>query len=322
MTRRPHDALLKWALEDPAAAAALLRSVLPPALRDAIAWATLRLEPGSYIDRALADRHNDLLFCARLQSGEPRHVFLLIEHQSTGDADLPRRVHAYQARIWDRFRRVHPAAPLPLVVGVLVSHVPGGWTDARSFDELFDPAVLALPGVAALVPRFSLVVLDLAHLSDADLAGRGLAAPQRLALWLLRDARDPARLLAAFDAWIPAFVEAGQGRSGLDTLHVLLEYMFGVVDGVTRDALRAKLHALGASTEEIAMTIAELYQAEGHEKGLAKGRVDTLRRLLVQKFGALDAAAEAQLQAATGEAVDRYLGRLLAADSLAVVLAD
>jgi hypothetical protein len=47
-----------------------------------------------------------------------------------------------------------------------------------------------------------------------------------------------------------------------------------------------------------------------------------LRSLLVLKFGALDATAEARLRAASAEAVDRYLERLLAVGSLAAVLED
>jgi len=330
MTTRPHDALFKWAFEAPADAAALLRELLPAAVRDAIAWKTLSRERGSFVDRMLADRHNDLLFSARLRAGQPRRIFFLLEHQSTGDPTMPQRMLSYQSRIWDRFRKDRPTARLPPVLAVLVSHVPGGWIWARSFEELFDPAVLALPGIAPLVPRASMITLDLAHQSDADLAGRALAVSQKLVLWLLRDARDPARLLASFDGWIPALIELGQDPAGLEKLAVLFEYIFRVVDEVTREFLHAKIRALGASAEELTMTIAEALQAEGHKKGLEKGRaegmekgqLDTLRRLLVLKFGALDAASEAHLQAAPADAVDRYIERLLTADSLAAVLAD
>jgi len=312
MTKRPHDALFKWAFEAPAAAAALLCELLPPDIRDAIAWSSLQAEPGSFVDRALADRHNDLLFSARLRAREPRRIFLLLEHQSTADADLPRRVLSYQDRIWDRFRKEHPAAPLPPVLAVLVSHVPGGWSAPRSLDEQFDPSDLALPGLAALVPRFSMITLDLAHQSNADLAARTLPALQQLALWLLRDARNPSELLANFDAWCPALLEVERGQSGPEKLAVLIEYMFQVVDRVTWDAIHAKLHVLGARTEELAMTAAEYVHAQG--------RLDALRRLLVLKFQTLDAAAEARLQAASAEAIDRYLDRLLTADSLTAVL--
>jgi hypothetical protein len=318
MTKRPHDAFFKWAFEAPADAAALLREIVPAAVRDEIVWSTLDRERGSFVDRTLADRHNDLLFSAELRDCAPRRIFLLLEHQSTADPAMPQRMLSYQSRIWDRFRTDRPTAPLPLVLAVLVSHVRGGWAAPRSFEELFAPAMLALPGVAPLVPRLSMLVLDLAHQSDADLAARALAPSQKLALWLLRDARDPARLLASFDVWSPALSELGRSQSGLDQLAVLLEYIFRVVNGVTRRILYAKIRELGASTEEIAMTIAE----ELHAEGYAKSHLDVLRRLLVLKFQALDPAAEARLQAANTEAVDRYLERLLTADSLAAVFAD
>ena len=314
MMTRPHDALFKWAFESPEDAAALLRELLPIAVREAIAWDTLDRDLGSFIDRTFASRHNDLLFSARLRTGEPGLVFLLLEHQSTADPTMPQRMLSYQSRIWDRFRKEQPRAQLPPVIAVLVSHVPGGWTAARSFEELFDADVMALPGLAALVPRFSMIALDLAAQSDDNLAARPLGAFQKLALWLLRDARDSTRLLASFDAWIPALLEVGQSRSGADDLAMLIEYMLQVVDRVNRDALRAKIHTLGSSSKEFAMTIAEEIYEEG--------RVDTLRSLLVFKFQSLDAASESRLQAAPPEAIDRYLRRLLTADSLAAVFED
>ena len=326
MTKRPHDALFKWVFESPADAATLLRELLPVAIRDAIVWKTLCRERGSFVDRMLADRHNDLLFSAHLRVGQPRRIFLLIEHQSTGDRDMPQRMLSYQSQIWDRFRRDRPAARLPPVLAVLVSNVRGGWTWARSFEELFDPDVLALPGLSPLVPRVSMLTLDLAHQSDADLMARSLAPLQKLALWLLRDARDPARLLTSFDAWLPALLELNRSPTGREKLAVLIEYIVRVVDRVTWDTLHAKIDALGASAKELTVTIAEQLQAkgraEGRAKGRAEGRLDTLRRLLVLKFGALDAAVEARLQAASPRAVVRYLERLLTADSVAAVLAD
>jgi hypothetical protein len=47
-----------------------------------------------------------------------------------------------------------------------------------------------------------------------------------------------------------------------------------------------------------------------------------LRDLLVFKFKRLGAEDEARLQAATPEAIDRYLKRMLTADSLAAVFED
>jgi hypothetical protein len=325
MTSRPHDALFKLAFEAPADVAPLLRELLPPAVRDAIAWETLDHEPGSFIDPVLADHHGDLLFSARPRTGAPTPLYFLLEHQSTDDPVMPLRGLSYQLRIWDRFRKEHPGAPLPTIVTLLVSHVPGGWTAARSLEELFEPVLITIPGMAALVPRFSILALDLAGQSNDALAARSLGAFQKLALWLLRDSRDPARLLGNFDVWAPVILEAGQSR-GRDALAALFSYMFRVVDRVNHDELRAKIRELGARPQGVAVTIAEYLHEEGRkvglEQGLQQGRAATLRSLLVLKFQALSDEHEARLTAAAPEAIDRYLQRLLTADSLAAVFAD
>jgi predicted transposase/invertase (TIGR01784 family) len=334
MTKRAHDALFKSAFEATANAAALLRELVPAAVRAAVVWKTLKGVRGSFIDPRLADRHSDLLFSAQLRTGKPELVYFLLEHQSTSDPSMPLRMLSYQSRIWDRFAKKQRRTRLPPVIAVLVSHVAGGWTDARAFEELFDPDVLALSGLAALVPRFSMIVEDLTQLTNDDLALRPLPAFQKLALWLLRDACDSARLLDSFDTWIPAMLELGRTRAGLDSLEVLITYMFQVIDPMHLDELRAKLRELGSRTQEVAVTIAEHLRREGRKEGIKvgikkgikkgreEGRIATLRSLLVLKFQILGAEDEARLQAATPEAIDRYLQRLLTADSLAAVFED
>ncbi|HEX2688493.1 MAG TPA: Rpn family recombination-promoting nuclease/putative transposase [Kofleriaceae bacterium] len=330
MTPRPHDALFKSAFEAPEDAAALLRELVPPAVRAAVAWETLDGERGSFVDPLLADQHSDLVFSAQLRTGEPALLYFLLEHQSTSDPGMPLRMLSYQNRIWDSFVKEHPRTRLAPIIAVLVSHVPEGWTAARTFEDLFDPDVMALAGLAALVPRFSLIIDDLMQLTDEDLAARSLAAFPKLALWLLRDARDPARLLGSFDAWIPAMLELGRTRSGRDRFAVLITYLFQVLDPVNLEKVRAKLRPLDPRNEELAMTTAEYLHEEGRkqgheegrEKGREEGRIATLRSLLVFKFQNLGAEHEARLQAATPEAIDRYLQRLLTADSLAAVFAD
>lgn len=209
---------------------------------------------------------------------------------------------------------------------MLVSHVLGGWTDPRAFEELFDPDVLAISGVAGLVPRFSMIVEDLTQRFNDDLATRSLGAFQKLTLWLLRDARDPAHLLDSFEFWIPSMLEVVRSRAGVDRFNVLLVYLFQVIAPMHLEVLRAKLRKLGSHTEEVAMTIAEHFHEEGRkqgrEEGRQEGRIATLRSLLVFKFQTLRPDDEARLQAASPEAIDRYFQRLLTAESLAAVFGD
>lgn len=324
MTARPHDALFKSAFEAPASAGALLRELLPRALCDAIAWDTVTGEPGSFVDPALADHHSDLLFSARTRTGDPLLVHLLLEHQSTRDPVMPLRTLTYEARIWGRFHKDRPGEWLPPIIAVVISHVPGGWTAARSFEELFAPSIMTIPGLVALVPRFSLVIADLSELSNEDLKARSLAAFQKLALWLLRDARDPVRLLQNFGTWASTLLEVRRAPAGIDAFSILLTYMFRVVGKANRATLQARIRQMNQYTEETEepeMSIYDEMVEEGRVVGLAQGQVAALRSLLTFKFRlqALDECYEARLKAATPEAIDRYLQRVLVADSLADV---
>ncbi len=68
-TSSPHDSFVKRTFTNLDHAADELRAVLPPALVARIDWSTLRIEPGSFVDEALRDRHTDLLFSMRTLDG-------------------------------------------------------------------------------------------------------------------------------------------------------------------------------------------------------------------------------------------------------------
>ena len=354
MTPRPHDALFKRAFKSPTDAASLLRQLMPLELRDAIVWSSLKIETGSFVDALLADRHNDLLFTARLRTGARDILYLLLEHQSTRDPGMPLRILSYDSRLWDHFRDERPRALLPPITATVVSHVPGGWSVSPDFAVMFKHRVLATIGLAPLVPQFSLIIEDLTRRTNEEIQAWSMGAFQKLALWLLRDARKPSRLLAQFAAWIDEWNEVEQDLLRPDAFGTLIRYVFHVVDPRYRDALRAKLALLGSRAKESAMTIAEQLHEEGRQQGHQEGRqqghqegrqqghqegreegrqegreegrqqalVAAVRQLLIGKFHALEARDEVRLSAATLEALDRYLQRVLSASSPADVFGD
>ncbi|MFO0715104.1 MAG: Rpn family recombination-promoting nuclease/putative transposase [Sandaracinus sp.] len=187
MTHTPHDALFKAVFSLPEHAEAELRAVLPARLARRIDWSTLALAGGSFVDEALKERHSDLLYSVHIE-GRPLLLYLLFEHQSTVDEGMAFRLLRYMVRIWERELGERPTEGLPLVVPIVVSHAPGGWTAPRRFEELF-----ALPHhsheVLSFVPRFRYVVDDLAKTSSGELEARLLSALAELALSLLRDLR-------------------------------------------------------------------------------------------------------------------------------------
>lgn len=310
MTDKPHDALFKAAFERPEHAAGIFRSLLPATVAEAITWETLVRESGSFIDPDLADRQSDLLFSAEVRGGRAL-LYLLLEHQSTNDPDMLLRMLIYSARVLERFRKEHPQKLLPVIVPVVVSHAPSGWTAPRSFHEMFEPDPATIPGLAELVPNFSLLVEDLAHLSNDDIKARALAAFPSLALWALRDARDAGRLLHNLGQWGAAFAEATLTPHGVAALAQLMRYIALVSDDLHLEAFRAKIREQAPEAEQAAMTIAEQMRREGRDEE----RASMLKKLLTLKFGKLTNEHEVVIAEATAEQLQRYVERVLTAES-------
>ena len=320
MTSSPHDALFKATFGHPEHAAGLLRSVVAPELAEAADWTTLALEAGSFVDEGLADRHSDLLYSVEL-AGERAFVYVLLEHQSTVDPDMPVRVLEYMTRIWIRARQDHPARARRPILPVVVSHAPGGWTAATQFHQLFSPEPSRVPGLAKHVPAFELLLVDLAHLTNDQIKTTTMAAFPQLALWLLRDARSGPELLDNLAAWARAFNDAAEQEHGMAALAQLVRYIYLVTDGVQFERFRDMILTQAPRAETAVMTIAEQLREEGHKAGLLEGERRVLRGLLERKFGALNDDHVARLQHLDQAAIGFALDRVLTADSIDAVLA-
>ena len=329
MTTRPHDALFKAVFGVPAYAAELCRAVLPRDVVDLLDLATLEVEPSSFVDRDLADTHGDLLLGVALLAsagrGSAAHalVYVLVEHQSRASGDMPIRLLGYLGAIWRRELRAAPDGPLPLIIPVVVSHAPGGWTAPRSLRDMFGPDASTGP-LADFRPWFRIIVEDLSTLSNDDLVARVPALVPRLTWWMLRDARDPPRLLANVATWA-ADLEAATRRDPA-TLDQLLRYLTIITDRFSLEQVHAKLTQHSPRTAEAAMTAGEeLIQQglqQGLRQGLQQGLAGTLHKLLVQRFGPLTPAQSARLAAASPAQLDRALDRILLAPTADGVFED
>ena len=334
---------------------------MAPALESAdptlIAWETMKCEPTSFVDPELDPYHTDLLFSVGI-AGAPAYIYFLLEHQSTTDHDMPYRVLEYLMRVWDhddaQQRELHPKrtrrSPIPLIVAIVISNVQGGWKGPLSFHDLCEPHPSSLPCLENLVPHFSLLLLDLSEVSNDDLSSWALAAFPKAALFALRDARDPVKLLQDFEHWGALMTEASQAPSGMEAIRQLMRYLALASPNLNMAEFRAKIRKYLPKAETELMTIYEQAhqeglqagrqegrqeglqagrqeglqagRQEGRQAGLLEGQVRTLAKQLVSKFGELPNAYAARLQAASSEDLDRYVERILTADSLASVFGD
>jgi predicted transposase/invertase (TIGR01784 family) len=330
-TATPHDALFKAGFEAPEHAAGLFREVLPAAIVEALDWRTLRRENGSFIDPSLAPRHSDLLFSVQLAAVPDVEVllYLLLEHQSVTHKDMCLRVLGYEVRAWELYRKQH-AGPLPMIIPVVISHDPRGWTAPTRFHAMFHPALSTVPELAKFVPSFEIRVEDLIEIDDEGLRRWQLETLAMLTIRMLRDARDGERLRQSLPEWedlVRQLMRTPEGQRGFEQV---LRYILLVAGEVQFDDFCATLREQVPETEQVTMTMAEQLLARGQAKGEAKGRAEgraegraaALTKLMTLKFGPLSTEHAALIASATEQQLDIYIERILAAPSPEAVFGD
>lgn len=248
---------------------------------------------------------------------------------SEPDPLMPWRVLTYLQRIWAAVLRDEPGRrSLPPIVPVVVHHGAGGWSAPHRLHELIE-GLAELPELARHVPELELLIDDLVAVPDERLRTRPLPAIPPLALWLLRDARDPTVFLADVDAWIDDLRQAIRD-GGVDRVEVLLRYTVRVAGRDSFDRLFQLVNGLAADEGTTMITAAQSYCEEGRERGLEQGRErgleeglrTALHRLLARRFAPLDDATLVALERAPRPTLERWFERALTAASLADVLTD
>jgi len=332
----PHDSLFRNVFSDPASAEAMFRGLLGEAVAAQIDWSSLTLRPGTFVDEDLAKRESDILFSAEL-AGHPALLYLLFEHQSTGDRWMPLRLLRYATRIWDgAVRERPPPKHLPVVIPCVLHHSNRGWREAVHLEELFDadaeapeaPTDAEAPEaptvrVVDYVPRWRVALYDVSHVSNDELRSRFQSAYVRMVLASLRDSRrlprggaDREALAAWLERvrdWLEPLLADAYSR---EATFVVMRYLFQVIDGraVFYETVR---QVMGTESEQKFRSLWD----EAIDEGLAKGRRSTLAKQMQLRFGPLTPATEARLEAADETTLDRWTERILTAASLDELLA-
>ncbi|HYO59117.1 Rpn family recombination-promoting nuclease/putative transposase [Archangium sp.] len=336
----PHDLFARYTFGHPERAAAELSAVLPAHVVSAVDWSSLRREPGSVVDPELRETESDLLFTARLRTGPPLLLYVLLEHQSTVDRWMALRMLRYVVRQVERWRQEHPESELlPIIIPLVMYHGPeGAWTAPRRVEELFD-----LPGQGeqrerwrALVPRFEYLLDDLTAEREEALSARPGPPLARLAWRVLRYGRTGA-LARKLPEWTALFAQVQAGPEGAEHLVVVIRYLLWVGDEAVHAAAGRVLHSVlgGQRAEELMRSYGEeliergLQQglekglARGREEGLTRGRAEDVLRILTARGVQVDEATRQRILTCTDLAtLDRWFDRSLNATILSEVLDD
>ncbi|WP_375773330.1 Rpn family recombination-promoting nuclease/putative transposase [Archangium gephyra] len=328
----PHDLFARYTFGHPERAAAELRAVLPAHVVSEVDWPSLRREPGSVVDPELRETESDLLFTARLRTGQPLLLYVLIEHQSSVDRWMALRMLRYVVRQVERWRQEHPKSTrLPLILPLVMYHGPDGvWTAPRRVEDLFE-----LPDGEeererwrALVPRFEYLLDDLTAEREEALSARPGPPLARLTWLVLRYGRT-GELARKLPDWVALFTQLQAGPEGAEYLGVIIRYLLCTEDKAVHAAARQVLHSLmdEQRAEELMGTWAEEMiergVQKGLEKGLAKGRAEYILRILTARGVHVDEASRQRILSCSDVAtLDRWFDRSLNATALSDVLDD
>lgn len=324
---KAHDALFKDVFSIPEHAAALLASILPEQAAAALGWSTLALEPGSYVDHGLRQRHSDLLFSARDAGGGPVLIYLLVEHQSRQDPWMPQRMLEYLGRISARWRTDHPRpARLPPVLPIVVHHGRGGWRAARSLADLYALEPTFADAFGPHLPALRMVLYDLAVEPADAITSRRLTDLGKLALLCLKLARRSIDLLVDPARWQHLFAGLLARPGGVRALASILEYIVQTTSVPPREVLALVEERLGERGKEAFMSTAakqwvEHGRAEGRVEGRAEGQAELLLVQLRARFGAVDPQVVERVRSAPGADLELWATRILSATSVADLFA-
>jgi predicted transposase/invertase (TIGR01784 family) len=327
----PHDALFKLTFSDPAHAAPLLRTALPPALADRIDWDTLERLPTHFITEELRARQTDLLFRVRLRGsegheGHEARLILLFEHASQSERFYLLRSAEYTLLTLKDYLREHPKSKrLPAVIPVVLHHSKRGWTAAVELHQLMDLSPELKCVLRSYLLNHRIIVDDLSKQTDDATRQRVHDELAQLVLLLFKDLRHTPDVLGRLAELSSLIRQVAHAPSGLAALETVIKYILTVTKADVAAITHLFTTQISPEAGDLIMTTAkQLIQqgrVEGRAEGRAEGRRQTLAKLITLRFGGPDADTLARLQAASEEELDLWIERVLTAESLSELFA-
>jgi hypothetical protein len=314
----PHDAFFRRVFARPKRLAGLLRAVLPPEVAAGLELDALEMASPIRVDEALKGQVSDLVCRVPVQGGGATLVVdFLPEHQSTRLPEMALRSAVYATQHMleaARERSRSRGVGMPPAVCVLFYTGPGRWRGPVQLHALL-PALAKLPGLAPFVPDVRLLVLEVDRLSEEELAALPLDPYGQVALAAFRRVRSE-RPLEGLVRDLER-VQGGAVAPEPGDVRSLLWYYAGVARGAMREDILSLPDRLVSPEDK--MTAAEEWMKLGEARGEARGRAEEARRilrnLLQLKFGAVPQSLSSRIDAATHDALEQAVGRILTATS-------
>jgi recombination-promoting nuclease RpnB len=233
---------------------------LPEDIKTLCDLSSLRLEPGSFVEKNLRKHFSDILYSVQMKE-EKGYLYPLIEHETTPEKMTPFKISRYVHAIMDQhLKQGH--ADLPIVVPIL--YYRGKVTPYPYGGNIFD----CFGKNKALAEKIYLrpyPVIDIASMSDEEIRGHGNIA-------ILDFAQKYSALNRDIQDWIENIVEElKKGYLTSEQCQTLLYYTFREADTYDVKKLLEKLQKIRTYEEDI-MSVAQKIEQQGLQRGLQQGR--------------------------------------------------
>lgn len=258
--KRSHDRFFRSIFGRPEHLQGLLENALPPTVVQTLDFTTLKVEPGTWIDRNHREHMSDIaasveLIKERGRNG-PLHVYTLIEHKSYRDPAALLQLLRYMVQVWISEMRLASVRQLTPIIPVLVYHGPDGGI-ATTFTDLFGKH---LP--EALIPylvTFQTEIMDLGRLEHPPTSGDPVS---RAALWMMRTV-----------------------RRGIDETLIQLQVVFkDAEDQLYEDEYRSLFLYLLETSELSTEVLHDKIEATIHQRRIKEGLLTTAEQLIKKGF--------------------------------------
>ena len=269
----PHDCFFRGAMSNPRLALEFLQTHLPPHILEKIDPSSLKLAPGSFIDKELRQWFTDVIYEAAFDSHQG-YIYMIIEHQRKAEPLMPLRLFEYMLKIMRTWvKEHHGSTELPIVYPCVIYNGERPYSHTTDFFELFQDPHL---GREIFLKPFQLI--DLSQIPDDDLKKKPLIGMVEMFLKHAR-ARDAFKLISA----LGGLIQAVQSRNEIELLQQGFSYLLQT-QKEQEPIIEIFQESLSENNQSNIMTIAESLVNKGLQTGLQEGREEGCRSLLIKQL--------------------------------------
>jgi predicted transposase/invertase (TIGR01784 family) len=319
--KNPHDKFFREILSQKSEAQSFVQHYLPSQIVALLNLDSLTISKDSFIDKAFDEHFADLLYEVTLkddsEGDKTVYIYLLFEHKSYLDPQVPWQLLDYLCKIWaqDRKNGRLPRAIVPLVFyhGLKTWHLP------TQFAQLFDVP----PELEAYIPHFEHILVDLSGYTKADIQG-SLILQGFLRLLKYVHHPDFARY---FWEMVDLFHAISEQETGMKAIETYLTYLVRGTDKLDRglivDVFNQALDEQKGTTlmGTIAEELFKQGEAQGKLVGIAIGEerafMETITAFLSYRFQIEPTTYQPALQKLDVRALNRLSKQVFTCETIA-----